>query len=55
MVTLLWIVIGSIVVGSAIALLGCKRSKATLSEIADSLERQARSDPAESDISGDFP
>jgi hypothetical protein len=49
MVIFLWIVIGSIFVSTAIALLGCKGSKITLSEIADKLERQgaSRSDPDE--------
>jgi hypothetical protein len=42
MVIFLWIVISSIVVSNAIALLGCKWSKTTLSEIAGKLERQAR-------------
>jgi hypothetical protein len=54
---LLWIALGSIVVSTAIALLGCKRSKTTLSEIAEKLERQvaARSDPDEGNYIGNFP
>jgi hypothetical protein len=49
MVIILWIALGLIVVSIAIALLGCKRSKTTLSEIAEKLESQvaARSDPDE--------
>jgi hypothetical protein len=38
MVIFLWIVIDSVVVSTAIALFGCKRSKLTLSEIAEKLE-----------------
>jgi hypothetical protein len=37
MVIFLWIAFGSSVVSTAIALLGCKRSKTTLSEIAEKL------------------
>jgi hypothetical protein len=42
---------------TAIALLGCKRSKTTLSEIAEKLERQvaARSDPDEGNYIGNLP
>ena len=42
LVIFFWIVIGSIGVSTAIALVGYKRSKITLSEIAEKLERQAR-------------
>jgi heme exporter protein D len=42
MVIFLWIVVGSIVVCTAIALLSRKRAKVTLSEIAEKRERQAR-------------
>jgi hypothetical protein len=42
MVIFFWIVVRSIVVSTTIALLGCKRSKITLSEIAEKLERQAQ-------------
>jgi hypothetical protein len=57
MVTILWIALGLIVVSIAIALLGCKRSKTTLSEIAEKLERQvaARSDPNEGNYIGNLP
>ena len=57
MVIFLWIVIGLIVVSTAIALLGCKRSKIMLSEIAEKLERQvaARSDPDEGNYIGNLP
>jgi hypothetical protein len=57
MVTILWIALGLIVVSIAIALLGCKRSKTTLSEIAEKLERQvaARSDPDEGNYIGNLP
>jgi hypothetical protein len=57
MVIFLWIELGSIVVSTAIALLGCKRSKTTLSEIAEKLERQvaARSDPDEGNYIGNLP
>ena len=53
----LWIALGSIVVSTAIALLGCKRSKTTLSEIAEKLERQVtvRSDPGEGNYIGNLP
>lgn len=49
--------LGSIVVSTAIALLGCKRSKTTLSEIAEKLERQVtvRSDPDEGNYIGNLP
>jgi hypothetical protein len=57
MVIFLWIVIGSIFVSTAIALLGCKRSKITLSEIAEKLERQGASwsDPNERSFMGNVP
>ena len=57
MVIFLWIALGSSVVSTAIALLGCKRSKTTLSEIAEKLERQvaARSDPDEGNYIGNLP
>ncbi|MGB6687073.1 MAG: hypothetical protein WBE76_04455 [Terracidiphilus sp.] len=57
MVTILWIALGLIVVSIAIPLLGCKRSKTTLSEIAEKLERQvaARSDPNEGNYIGNLP
>ena len=57
MVIFLWIELGSIVVSTAIALLGCKRSKTTLSEIAEKLERQVtvRSDPGEGNYIGNLP
>ena len=42
MVIFFWIVIGSTGVSTAIALVGYKRSKITLSEIAEKLERHAR-------------
>ena len=53
----LWIALGSSVVSTAIALLGCKRSKTTLSEIAEKLERQVtvRSDPDEGNYIGNLP
>jgi len=49
MVIFLWIVIGSVVVNTAIALFGCKGSKLTLSEIAEKLETQR-----ERDVAGDI-
>jgi heme exporter protein D len=57
MVIILWMALGLIVVSIAIALLGCKRSKTTLSEIAEKLERQvaARSDPNEGNYIGNLP
>jgi hypothetical protein len=57
MVIILWIALGLTVVSIAIALLGCKRSKTTLSEIAEKLERQvaARSDPDEGNYIGNLP
>jgi hypothetical protein len=57
MVIILWIALGLIVVSIAIALLGCKRSKTTLSEIAEKLESQvaARSDPDEGNYIGNLP
>lgn len=57
MVIILWMALGLIVVSIAIALLGCKRSKTTLSEIAEKLESQvaARSDPDEGNYIGNLP
>jgi heme exporter protein D len=57
MVIFLWIALGASVVSTAIALLGCKRSKTTLSEIAEKLERQVtvRSDPDEGNYIGNLP
>ncbi len=46
MVIFLWIVIGSVVASTAIALFGCKRSRLTLSEIAENLETQRDRDVA---------
>jgi hypothetical protein len=49
MVIVVWMVIGSTVVSTAIALLGCKRPKITSSEIAENLER-----PRDGDVAGDI-